>query len=133
MKRRITVGRTRALIDWYVATRSVPVSPARSAAMSARAASSRLTIASAWRRSSSPASVIEIGARAAGALDELLADDPLERRDLLAHRRLRVAELEGGAPERARAGDGLERRQVAQLDAEPALGRGRARDDYQLQ
>ena len=60
MNRRITVGSTRALIDWYVATRSVPVSPARSAAMSARAASSLATIASACRSSSSPASVIEI-------------------------------------------------------------------------
>ena len=56
-KRRITPGRTRAPTDWYVPTRSVPVSPARSAAMSARAASIRATIASAWRRRSSPASV----------------------------------------------------------------------------
>ena len=60
------------------------------------------------------------GTRAAGALDELLADDPLERRDLLAHRRLGVAELERGTSEGARAGDGLERGKMAELDAEPA-------------
>jgi len=45
--RRITSGSTRAPTDWYVPTRSVPVSPARSATMSARAASMRATIASA--------------------------------------------------------------------------------------
>jgi hypothetical protein len=94
MKRRITMGRTRALIDWYVATRSVPVSPARSAAMSARAA---------------------------GTLDELLADDSLQRRDLLADSGLRVAELERCTAEGARAGDGLERCEMPHLDAEPAL------------
>ena len=36
--------------------------------------------------------------RAAGALDQLLADDALEHLDLLADRRLRVAELLGGTP-----------------------------------
>ena len=61
-------------------------------------------------------------ARPAGALDEPLADDALERRDLLADRRLRVAELRGGAAERAGARDGLERREVPDLDAEPVVG-----------
>ena len=60
--------------------------------------------------------------RAAGALDELLPDDALEGGDLLAHRRLGVAELEGGAAERAGPGHGLECRQVPHLDAEPVVG-----------
>ena len=62
-------------------------------------------------------------ARAARALHEPLPDDALECRDLLAHRRLGVAELGGGTPERAGARDRLERGQVAHLDAEPALAR----------
>ena len=61
-------------------------------------------------------------ARPARALDELLADDALECRDLLADRRLGVAELERGAAERAGAGHRLERREVAHLDAEPVVG-----------
>ena len=55
------------------------------------------------------------------ALDELLADDPLEGRDLLADRRLRVAERDGGTTERRLTGDGLQRDQVAKLDAEPSI------------
>src|SRR5581483_1916330 len=51
--------------------------------------------------------------RSARALDEALADDPLERRDLLADRRLGVAELLGGTAEGALAGDRLEGGQVA--------------------
>ena len=69
-----------------------------------------------------PARVGEVdGARAAGADDELLADAPLETGDLLAHRRLRVAELPGGGAERARASDRLECGQVTELDAEKAI------------
>jgi hypothetical protein len=51
-------------------------------------------------------------AGAARALDQALADDPLERCDLLADRRLDVAQTRGGTAERALLGDGLERRQV---------------------
>ena len=61
------------------------------------------------------------GAGAARAVDELLADAPLEAGDLLAHRRLRVAELAGGGAERARAPDRLEGGQMAKLDAEKAI------------
>jgi hypothetical protein len=43
--------------------------------------------------------------RAAGADDQLLPDDALERRDLLADRRLHVAEPGGSAPERALLGN----------------------------
>jgi len=60
-------------------------------------------------------------ARAAGALDERLADDLLERRDLLAHGGLRVAEALRRAAERALVRDRVERREVAQLDAEPLI------------
>ena len=88
--------------------------------MSARAAERRETIASAWRSSSSPASVSETFG-ALRVLDELLADDPLEGRDLLADRGLRVAERDGGATERRLTGDGLQRDQVAKLDAEPTI------------
>ena len=59
--------------------------------------------------------------RAAGALDELLAHDALEGGDLLAHGRLGVAELEGGAAERACPGHRFERREVPHLDAEPVV------------
>ena len=61
------------------------------------------------------------GPRTAGALDERLADDPLERRDLLADGRLRVAEPLRGAAERALARDRVERGEVANLDAEPLI------------
>jgi hypothetical protein len=61
-------------------------------------------------------------ARAARAFDEPLADDPFERRDLLADRRLDVAESRGGAPEGALLGDGFERRQVADLDPRYMIG-----------
>ncbi len=47
-------------------------------------------------------------ARPAGALDEALPDDALERGDLLADRRLRVSEPGGRAPEGTLLVDGLE-------------------------
>jgi hypothetical protein len=53
----------------------------------------------------------------AGADDELLSDDALERRDLLADRRLHVTEPGGGAPERALLGHRREGGQVPDLDA----------------
>ena len=89
--------------------------------MSACAAFSRATIASAWPSSSRPASVIATGPRAAGPLDELLADDPLERGDLLADGRLRVAEPARRAAERALLRHRLQRGEVPQLDAEPTI------------
>ena len=61
------------------------------------------------------------GARAARPLDQLLADGALERGDLLADRRLRVAERLRRAAERAVLGDGLERDEMAQLDAEETI------------
>ena len=48
-----------------------------------------------------------------GALDQLLADEPLERRHLMAHRRLRVAEPARRARERALLRDRLEGHEVA--------------------
>ena len=53
---------------------------------------------------------------AARAVEERLPDDPLEGGDLLAHRRLRVAEVLGGPPERPFGGDGKESDKVAELD-----------------
>jgi hypothetical protein len=49
---------------------------------------------------------------AARALDQLLADEPLERRHLVAHGRLRVAEPPCRARERALLRDGVERDEV---------------------
>jgi len=72
------------------------------------------------------------GSRAARALDEPLADDPLERLDLLADRGLRVAEPLGGASERPLFGERLERGEVADLDAEPARWSIKFRDGNQL-
>jgi hypothetical protein len=60
-------------------------------------------------------------ARAARALDQPLADDALERRDLLRDRRLRVAEPGRGGAERALAGHRLQRGQVPQLHPEPTI------------
>ena len=51
-----------------------------------------------------------------GAIEHTLAGDPLERRDLLADRRLRVAQPVGGAPERALVGDRIERHEVAEFE-----------------
>ena len=69
-----------------------------------------------------PAGVGEVdGPRATRAVDEPLADRPLERGDLLADGRLRIAELSGGAAEGARASDGLEGREMAQFDAEESI------------
>ena len=60
-------------------------------------------------------------ARSAGPLDELLPDDALERLDLLADRRLGVAELLGGTPERALLGNRLKGREMSQFDAQPSI------------
>ena len=54
-------------------------------------------------------------------LDQALADDPLEHRDLLAHGGLRVAEARRSAAERALARDGLEGDQMPQFDPQPAI------------
>jgi hypothetical protein len=59
--------------------------------------------------------------RGARALDQPRPHDPLEQRDLLADRGLRVAERPRGAAERALAGDGVERGQMADLDPEPTI------------
>ena len=59
--------------------------------------------------------------RSARPFDETLADDPLEGRDLLADRRLRVAEPLGGSPEGAFLGDRAQGGEVAELDAEPTI------------
>ena len=56
-------------------------------------------------------------AGSAGADDQPLPDDALERRDLLADRRLHVAEPGGGSAERALLGDRREGGQVPDLDA----------------
>jgi hypothetical protein len=69
-----------------------------------------------------PAGVGEVDAAwAAGALDELLADDALELGDLLAHGRLRVAKLAGGESERPVPRHGVERHEVAQLEPSPSI------------
>ena len=69
-------------------------------------------------------------ARAARALHEPHADDPLEQRDLLADGRLRVAEGPGRAAERALAGDGIERREMTHLDAEPTIRISHRQQNY---
>ena len=101
VKRRISSGRTRAPTDWKVPTRSVPgfarLERAEVGLRGLQARDDRLRVAQ--------QQLAGLGqrdrARAARPLDEPLADDPLERRDLLADRRLRVAEPLRGASERA--------------------------------
>ena len=56
---------------------------------------------------------------AARALDEALPDGALERGDLLADRRLDVAEARRCTPKGPFARDRFERGEVAQLDPEP--------------
>ena len=61
------------------------------------------------------------GAGATGPLDEAKADDPLESRDLLRDRGLRIAETLGGLAERAHVRDRLERHQMTQVETHPAI------------
>ena len=61
------------------------------------------------------------GLASSGALEQPGACRTLERRDLQADRRLRVAELLGGARERARLDDCLERDEVPHLHAEQSM------------
>ena len=61
------------------------------------------------------------GPRATRAVEERSADESLEGRDLLAHRRLRVAETLGRATERALGGDGVEGDQVSRLELSERL------------
>ena len=65
------------------------------------------------------------GAGPAGALEQLRADDAFEGADLLADRRLGVAQLFGGPAERAGVGDGDEGQEVPQFQSWPGglLGR----------
>ncbi len=56
------------------------------------------------------------GPRAAGTVEDRVADDPFERRDLLADRRLGVAEPFRGAAEGAFRGDGVQRHQQADVE-----------------
>jgi hypothetical protein len=60
-------------------------------------------------------------ATAARSFNELFADDAFERLDLLAHCRLRVPQSLGRAPEGTGGCHCLERREVADLDAEPYI------------
>ena len=64
------------------------------------------------------------GARTARPVDEALADDALQRGYLLAHGRLRVPEALCGATERPFRRHRLQRRQMPELDAEPAVAGG---------
>ena len=59
--------------------------------------------------------------RAARPVEQPVADVALERRDLLADRRLRVAEPQRRGAEGALLGDRLQGGEVAHLDAEPEI------------
>jgi hypothetical protein len=60
--------------------------------------------------------------RAATPIDQALANHAFERRNLLADRRLGVAEPSGSAIERAFLGNRLEREEMAELDSNPGHG-----------
>ena len=62
-------------------------------------------------------------ARAAGTLEHRCPDETLERRHLLAHRRLRVAELLGGSADGAVLDDGDEGDQMTDFEAGPGVDR----------
>ena len=59
--------------------------------------------------------------RATWTVEEALPDDALELSDLLAHGRLRVAELARRGAERPRPRNRLQRGEMAQLDAQPII------------
>ena len=106
---------------WNVPTRRRPASPASSAAhVRLRGEEPRLD-----RVRVPEEDLAGLGerdrARAARPLDQAQPDDPLERRDLLRDRRLRVAEPLGGAPEGALVGDRLQRDEMAEVEPEPAI------------
>src|SRR6476661_1142575 len=92
--RNITSGSTRAPTLWYVPTRNDPAFPSCNAARSARAAR---------------------------PLDQAIADQALERRDLLADGGLRVAQPDRGAAEAALLRHRLQGSQVPQFDPEPTI------------
>ena len=71
------------------------------------------------RAADDPASVSSTARIPGRARHERHADDPLERPQLLADRRLRVAEPHGGAAHRTLARDRLERGEVAQIEPGP--------------
>jgi hypothetical protein len=54
-------------------------------------------------------------------VEELLPDDPLELRDLLADSRLGVAQLARSTAELSRARDGFQSRKMSKVDAEPII------------
>jgi len=55
-------------------------------------------------------------ALAATPVDQGAAEHALDRRDLLAQRRLRASERLGGSPEGAAPGDRLQRQEMAQFE-----------------
>ena len=55
------------------------------------------------------------------ALEQPLADESLQRLDLLADRRLRVRRGDGSAAEGALAGDSFQGCEMTELDAEPTI------------
>ena len=121
MKRRITSGSTRAPTDWNVPTLQRPdLARLERVQVCLRGLQPRDD-----RDGVAQEQLARLGQgdrpRPARPLDELLADDPLERRDLLADRGLGVAEPFGRAPERALRGERLERGEVPQLDPEPII------------
>ena len=98
----------------------VPQSSASRDARSIRAAARRVMIDSAWLRELARPGQLH-RPRSAGAVEEPVADVALERRDLLADRRLRVPELQRRRSERPLLGHGPEGRQVADLHPEPEV------------
>ena len=61
------------------------------------------------------------GSRPPRAIDQLQADDTLERCDLLRDGGLRVPEPIRCAPERSGVGDGLERDEMTEVEPEPTI------------
>jgi hypothetical protein len=113
---RSSAGRTFAPTLWYVPIRSGPDSP-EVGLCCLEARGDRVGVPE--------QQYARLGQRdrpwAAGPVDQPLADDALQRRDLLADRGLRVAELLGRATERAVLRDRLQGDQVTQFESEPVI------------
>ena len=94
----------------------VPALPRATSSTSVAATPSVASTVWACSRRSAPAAVSRTGSRPAGPVEHRRAGDPLEGGDLLAHRRLRVAERLGRLSEGAGFGDGDEGLEVTYFD-----------------
>ena len=114
-----TTGTSRASRSGVAPTRRAALPFPSSAARSACAARTRAITASACASMISPAFGQGQRTRSPRPVDQSLTGQILERSDLMADRRLHVAEARGSPPERPLARNRVQGDQVSQLDSRP--------------